>query len=306
MRRILLFIITNLLILVVVSIVFAVVNMLLGPDNSLLLAYGGHAGINYTGLLIFCAIFGMGGSFISLLLSKTMAKMVMKVKLIDPQTQAGSERELLQMLGDIAKDAGIKTPEVGVFPSSQPNAFATGWKKNNALVAISQGMLSSFDKREVRAVLAHEVGHIANGDMVTLALIQGVLNVFVLFAARVVAFFVDRVLLRREGGGIGISYFLTVIVFDIIFGVLAAMVVCSFSRHREFRADSYAAGATSADDMIAALRRLQSTYEQPSEVTDSLVAFGIKGNRGKMLSLLSTHPPLEKRIVALQKYSEVS
>nr|MCH9665690.1 protease HtpX [Gammaproteobacteria bacterium] len=252
-------------------------------------------------LLIFCTIFGIGGAMISLLLSKVIAKSSMRVKLIDPQKATGGERELLQMVADLAKDAEIGMPEVGVFPSPQANAFATGWNKNKALVAVSAGMLRDFDKREVRAVMAHEVGHIANGDMVTLALIQGVINVFVLFAARVVAFFVDRFVLRREGGGIGIGYFLTVLVFDIIFGILASIVVCAFSRWREYRADRFAAVATSREDMIAALRRLQSSYEQPSDVSDSLVAFGIKGRRNRFLSLLATHPPLEKRIAALEK-----
>ncbi len=300
MRRITLFVLTNLLIIAVFSVTFSIIGGFLqarGVDISLYQ----QSGINYTGLLIFCTIFGIGGAMISLLLSKVIAKSSMRVKLIDPQKATGSERELLQMVADLAKDAEIGMPEVGIFPSPQANAFATGWNKNKALVAVSAGMLRDFDKREVRAVMAHEVGHIANGDMVTLALIQGVINVFVLFAARVVAFFVDRFVLRREGGGIGIGYFLTVLVFDIIFGILASIVVCAFSRWREYRADRFAAVATSREDMIAALRRLQSSYEQPSDVSDSLVAFGIKGRRNRFLSLLATHPPLEKRIAALEK-----
>ena len=299
------FILTNFLILVVFSITFSVIGSILSAQGIDLSVYA-QSGINYTGLLFFCAIFGVGGSFISLLLSKTIAKASMRVQILDPNSNKPGEKELLRMVADIAKDADIKMPEVGVFPSAQPNAFATGWNKDAALVAVSQGMLHSFDKREVRAVMAHEVGHIANGDMVTLALIQGVINVFVLFFARIAAFFVDRVLLRREGGGVGIGYFFTVLLFDIIFGILASVVVCAFSRWREYRADRFAALATSSDDMIAALRRLQTAYDQPSEVTDSLVAFGIKGGGKKFLSLLATHPPLEKRIAALEQIRSVS
>ncbi|MBE8182428.1 MAG: protease HtpX [Candidatus Portiera sp.] len=300
MRRITLFVLTNLLIIAVVSVSFSVIGSFLSARGVDISLYQ-QAGINYTGLLIFCTIFGIGGAMISLLLSKTIAKSSMRVKLIDPIRASSGEKDLINMVAELAKAADIAMPEVGIFPSAQANAFATGWNKNKALVAVSAGMLRDFDKREVRAVMAHEVGHIANGDMVTLALIQGVINVFVLFAARVVAFFVDKFVLRREGGGIGMGYFITVLAFDMIFGILASTVVCAFSRWREYRADSFAAVATSPADMIAALRRLQSAYDQPSEITDSLVAFGIKGKKNKFLSLLATHPPLEKRIAALEK-----
>ena len=300
MRRIALFVLTNLLIILVASVVFSLLGAFFPGLRDIFGVYS--EGINYPGLFIFCLLFGMGGSFLSLFLSKTIAKASMRVQLIDPQRPATTtERELVAMVRELADEAKLKMPEVGIFPAAQPNAFATGWNKNAALVAVSQGMLRQFQKHEVRAVMAHEVGHIANGDMVTLTLIQGVVNTFVIFAARVVAFFVDRVVFRREGGGIGIGYFMTVILFEMIFAIFASMVVCAFSRWREFRADKYAAQATSATAMIDALKRLQSVYDQPSEVTDSLVAFGIKGKRGGFLSLLSTHPPLEKRIAALQE-----
>lgn len=300
MKRILFFVLTNLMILVMISLVFAILSPILSSYGISIAYYSSQYGINLGGLFIFCLIFGMGGAFISLLLSKTMAKMAMGVKIINSNNPSNGERQILDMVAKLADDAGIKMPEVGIFASAQPNAFATGWNKNNALVAVSKGMLQSFDNREVRAVMAHEIGHIANGDMVTMSLIQGVVNVFVLFAARIVAFFVDRIIFRREGGGIGIGYFFTVLLFDIIFGILASILVCYFSRWREYRADSYAARATSSQDMIAALERLQVAYNQPNEMPDSMLAFGIKGRRKGLLGLLSTHPPLEERIAALK------
>ncbi len=300
MKRILLFVLTNLMVLLVFSIVFAVVSSILASQGIDIAYYSSQYGINLGGLFIFCAIFGIGGAFLSLFMSKTIAKMSMGVKIINPEKSSSGEKQLLDMVQKLANDAGVKMPEVGIFSSAQPNAFATGWNKDAALVAVSQGMLQQFEAREIRAVMAHEMGHVANGDMVTLALIQGVVNVFVLFAARVVAFFVDRVLFRREGGGIGIGYFFTVLFFDMVFGIFASILVCYFSRWREYRADRFAAIATSPADMISALQSLQRVYNQPAEMPDSLLAFGIKGGRNRLLGLLATHPPLEKRIAALK------
>ena len=284
MFRIGLFLLTN---LAVMSVLFLVINIL-GVQS-----YITQTGIDYRALLIFCTIFGMGGSLISLLISKFLAKRAMRVKL-------ANSGEVYDMVRDLATKAGIKTPEVGVFPARQPNAFATGWNKNAALVAVSQGMVEQFSRRELRAVLAHEVGHIANGDMITLALVQGVVNVFVMFAARVVGLVIDRVVFRRDG--IGIGYFMTVIVCEMVFAMLASVIVFAFSRYREYKADAYSARHTSKQDMIAALERLRSIYNQPSELDKSILAFGIKGG-GKLSGLFATHPPLDKRIAALRSLS---
>ncbi len=286
MLRIGLFIMTNLAIMFVLFIVLR----LLGIDSYLTQTDTG-LGIDYRALLAFCAAFGMGGSFISLFLSKFLAKTTMRVELVN----SGA---VYNMVRELADEAGLGMPDVGVFPSHQPNAFATGWNRNSALVAVSQGMIEKFHPREMRAVLAHEVGHIANGDMITLALIQGVVNTFVMFAARIVGLVIDKAVFRRDG--IGPGYFLTVIVCEIVFAILASTIVFAFSRYREYRADAYAARHTSKGDMIAALERLRSIYGQPSELHDSLLAFGIKGNGKKFSALFSTHPPLEKRIAALE------
>ncbi len=286
MRRVALFVLTN---LAVMFVLFAVIRIL-GADNYLTQNQTG-IGIDYRALLIFCGIFGMGGAFISLLLSKVMAKTLMRVQMV-------KDGELHNMVRDLAKQAGLGMPDVGVFPSVQPNAFATGWNRNRALVAVSQGMLQKFSKRELRAVLAHEIGHIANGDMVTLTLIQGVLNVFVMFAARVVGLVIDRVVFRRDS--IGIGYFFTVIVCEIFFAILASVIVFWFSRLREYKADAYAARHTSKEDMIAALERLR-VISGKSELHDSLLAFGIRGNFSRFGALFASHPPLEKRIRALRE-----
>lgn len=289
MLRISLFFMTNLAVMFVLFIVIR----LLGVDHYLTQTETG-IGIDYRALLIFCGIFGMGGSLISLLMSKFLAKRAMGVQLV-------SSGSVYAMVEELTEEAGIGMPEVGIFPSQQPNAFATGANRDKALVAISQGMLDKFSRREVRAVLAHEVGHIANGDMITLALVQGVLNVFVMFAARVIGLIIDRVVFRREG--IGIGYFMTVILCEVVFAILASLIVFAFSRYREYKADAYSAKHTSKADMIAALERLRSIYEQPSELHDSLLAFGIKGGGKKFSRFFATHPPLEKRINALQSLS---
>lgn len=294
MMRILLFLLTNLAVIVVASITLRI----LGVDNYL--AQSG-TGLNLQGLLIFSAVFGMSGAFISLLLSKKMAKWSARVHVIEqPSSQA--ERWLMQTVAELAQKAGIGMPEVGIFPSQQSNAFATGWNRNKALVAVSDGMLRRFDADEVRAVLAHEIGHVANGDMITLSLIQGVVNTFVIFAARVLGSVVDSFMRRDGGGGLGFGYYIVVIAAEIVFGIAASTIVMWFSRFREYRAD--AAGAQLADrqSMIRALQRLKAEYEIPNQMPDTLVAFGINsGVRHGLANLFRSHPPLDDRIQALME-----
>ena len=294
MLRIALFLLTNLAVIVVASITLS----LLGVNQYL--AQSG-TGLNLQGLLIFSAVFGMTGAFVSLLLSKRMARWSARVQLItQPRNQA--ERWLLDTVAELAEKAGIGMPDVGIFPATQSNAFATGWNKNDALVAVSEGMLQRFNADEIRAVLAHEIGHVANGDMVTLSLIQGVVNTFVIFAARVVGSVLDAFLRRDGQGGLGFGYYIVVIVAEIIFGIAASTIVMAFSRFREYRAD--AAGAQLADrqSMIRALQRLKAEYEVPNQMPDSLVAFGINsGVRHGLASLFRSHPPLDDRIAALQE-----
>ncbi|MAR92337.1 MAG: protease HtpX [Pseudomonadota bacterium] len=293
MLRILLFLGTNLAVLVVASITLSVLGV-----PSYLQQQG--TGLNLQALLIFCAVFGFAGSFISLLLSKRMAKWGTRAQVID-QPRNPAERWLLETVNDLATKAGIKMPEVAIFPSPTSNAFATGWNKNDALVAVSDGMLQRFDREEVRAVLGHEIGHVANGDMVTLTLIQGILNTFVMFFARIAAFVIDQFFRNDEGeGGLGFfGHFAVVIVFDIIFGILASMIVMWFSRWREFRADAAGADLAGRGAMIRALQRLKAETEMPNQLPDSMVAFGIRN--GKMAKLLSSHPPLDERIRALSE-----
>lgn len=292
MMRILLFLATNLAVIIVASITLS----LLGVDNYL--AQSG-TGLNLQALLIFSAVFGMSGALISLLISKPMAKWSARVRLIErPSTDA--ERWLIDTVRDLARRADIGMPDVGIFPAQQSNAFATGWNKNSALVAVSEGMLRRFDANEIRAVLAHEIGHVANGDMVTLSLIQGVVNTFVIFAARVVGSVVDSFLRRDGEGGLGIGYFVVVIVAEIVFGIFASMIVMWFSRFREYRADAASAQLSDRQDMIRALQRLKAEYEVPNQMPDSLVAFGINsGLRRGFAAMFASHPPLDDRIQAL-------
>lgn len=293
MKRVLLFLATNLAIIIVASITLS----LLGVGS-----YLDGTGLNLQALLIFCFVFGMAGSFISLLLSKKIAKWSMKVKLIE-QPQSKTEEWLVQTVNRQAKEAGIGNPEIGIFPAEQANAFATGWNRNDALVAVSKGMLQRFEKEEIEAVLGHEIGHVANGDMVTLALIQGVVNTFVMFLARVIGFVVDRMVLKNERG-LGIGYFLTTILAEIVLAILASMIVFWFSRRREFKADEEGARLGSRLGMIHALERLKADAQQPSPMPDSMKAFGITG--GKSVGwrrLFMTHPPLDERIAALQNMS---
>jgi heat shock protein HtpX len=291
MMRIGLFLLTNLAVLVIASITLS----LLGVDG-----YVSEAGLNLGSLLIFCAVFGFGGSLISLFLSKKMAKMSTGTEIIT-QARNADEQWLLDTVAELSQEAGIKMPEVGIFPAQQANAFATGWNKNDALVAVSLGLLQRFQKEEIKAVMAHEIGHVANGDMVTLTLIQGVVNTFVLFLTRVIVYFIDQFTRNEEGeGGLGfIAQFGLTIVLDMIFGVIAHAIVAWFSRYREFRADEAGAKLASNHGMIGALQRLRAESEVPNQMPSTLTAFGIAG--GKVSEIFATHPPLEKRIEALQR-----
>ena len=289
--RILLFLATNLAVLVLVSIIFN----LLGFE-SILQANG--VDLNLAALLVFCALFGFGGSFISLLLSKWLAKRSTGAYIIE-QPRNKDEQWLVDTVANLASHAGIKMPEVAIFPSESSNAFATGWNRNDALVAVSAGLLKRFQPNEIRAVLAHEIGHVANGDMVTLSLIQGVVNTFVMFLARIIGHTVDRVVFKTERG-YGIGYFVVTIVAEIVLGFLASMLVMAFSRWREYRADAAGAGLTTNGDMVAALQRLQMEQGQPSELPGELTAFGIRPGKSGLADLFRSHPPLEDRIRALQ------
>jgi len=290
--RILLFLATNMAVLVLVSIVFN----LLGLDG--ILAANG-VDLNLQALLVFCAIFGFGGSLISLFISKWMAKRGTGTQVIE-QPRNRDEQWLLDTVRELANEAGIGMPEVGIFPSQAANAFATGWNRNDALVAVSAGLLQRFRPEEVRAVMAHEIGHVANGDMITLSLIQGVVNTFVMFLARVIGHTVDRVIFKTERG-YGIGYFVVTIVAELVLGFLASMIVFWFSRWREFRADAAGARLTTNADMIAALQRLREEQGLPQDLPGELTAFGISEQLKQGFSgLFRSHPPLEDRIRTLQ------
>ena len=290
--RILLFLATNMAVLVLVSIVFN----LLGLQG--ILAENG-VDLNLGSLLVFCAIFGFGGSLISLFLSKWMAKRGTGTYIIE-QPRNRDEQWLLDTVKELADEAGIGMPEVGIFPSEAANAFATGWNRNDALVAVSAGLLSRFRPEEVRAVMAHEIGHVANGDMVTLTLIQGVVNTFVMFLARIIGHTVDRVVFKNERG-YGIGFFVVTIVAELVLGFLASTIVFWFSRWREYRADDAGARLTTNAHMIAALQRLQQEQGQPQDLPGELTAFGISEQLKQGLSgLFRSHPPLDDRIRALQ------
>jgi heat shock protein HtpX len=291
MMRIALFLATNLAIVIVASITLSI----LGVDGYLTQS---GTGLNLTSLLIFCAVFGMTGSMISLLLSKFMAKMSAGVKIIEQPANA-QEAWLVDTVRELSEKAGIGMPEVGIFPAQQSNAFATGWNRNNALVAVSSGILQNMGRNEVKAVIGHEIAHVANGDMITLSLIQGVINTFVMFFARIIGTFIDRAVFKNERGH-GIAYMLTVMVIEMILGVLASMIVMWFSRYREFRADAGGAALTDKRSMIGALESLRREQELPNEMPESMLAFGISSHKAsKLAKLFSSHPPLEVRIAAL-------
>lgn len=290
MIRILLFAATNLAVLSLLSVVLNV----LGVDQWL---QREGIGLNLTALLIFSAIFGMGGSFISLALSKWMARTTMGVQVLE-QPATDQQQWLIATVGRLSSTAGIGTPEVGIFHSDAPNAFATGMSRDDALVAVSTGLLARLQRSEIEAVLGHEITHIANGDMVTMGLLQGVINTFVLFLARVIGYVVDRSLFGDERG---MGYFVTTLAAQAVLSLFATLIVMAFSRWREYRADAGGAGLAGRSNMIAALRRLQATQDA-TELPGSLAAFGISGaTRDRLARLFMSHPPLAERISALQR-----
>ncbi len=291
MKRIALFLATNIAVLIVLGIVLN----LLGVDS---LLQQNNVDLDLRALLVFSAVFGMGGSFISLAMSKWSAKHMTGAVVID-QPQNKTQEWLLATVKRQAEQAGIAMPEVAIYNSPDINAFATGMSRNSALVAVSTGLINNMKMDEAEAVLGHEVSHVANGDMVTLALIQGVVNTFVIFFSRVVGHFVDRVVFKTERG-YGPAYYITSILAQIVFGILASAIVMYFSRLREFRADAGGANLAGRQKMIAALQRLQAAYE-PSHLPDQMVAFGINGKLADgMRKLFMSHPPLSERIAALQ------
>ncbi|MBI3776305.1 MAG: protease HtpX [Gammaproteobacteria bacterium] len=289
MKRIFLFLMTNLAIMLVLSVTVH----LLGADRFLT-----QNGLNLTSLLIFAAIFGFGGSFISLLMSKWIAKRSMGAQVIE-QPRTETERWLVETVRRQALQAGIGMPEVAIFDSPDVNAFATGASRNSALVAVSSGLLHSMTRDEAEAVLGHEITHVANGDMVTLALIQGVVNTFVIFLARVIGYFVDRVVFKSERDN-GPAFWIATIVAELVLGILASTIVMWFSRQREFRADAGGARLSEPRKMIAALERLQAQMH-PAQLPDQLAAFGISGGLAHGFKrLFMSHPPLAERIARLR------
>lgn len=289
MKRIALFLATNLAVVLVLSITMR----LLGVEP-----YLSAQGLNLSSLLIFAALFGFGGAFISLALSKWTAKKAVGAQVISKEPITPAEQWLVATVARQARAAGIRMPEVAIYDSPDANAFATGMRKNASLIAVSTGLLHQMRREEVEAVLAHEVSHVANGDMVTMALIQGVVNTFVLVLSRVIGHFVDRLVFRTEHGH-GPAFFVTMIISELMLGILASIIVMWFSRQREFRADSGGAALASRSSMIAALRRLASL--QPHSLPDRMAAFGISGSVGGGLKrLFMTHPPLEERIAKLE------
>jgi heat shock protein HtpX len=289
LKRIALFVLTNLAVLVVLSITAR----LLGIDRFLT-----ANGLDMGALLLFAAVFGFGGALISLAMSKWMAKMATRARVIEMPANA-AEQWLVDTVRRQAQMAGIGMPEVAVYDAPEVNAFATGANRNRALVAVSTGLLQSMSRDEAEAVLAHEVTHVANGDMITLTLIQGVVNTFVIFFARVIGNLVDRVVFRNENGP-GVAYFVTSIAAELVLGILATIIVMWFSRQREFRADAGGAQLAGRDKMVASLQRLKAVYE-PSTLPETVKAFGISGatSRGFKRLFLS-HPPLDERIEALR------
>jgi len=289
MRRIIYFLFTNFAILIVLSTAMRVLGV-----EPYLTAYG----LNYRSLLIFAIVFGMGGSFISLALSKWTAKRMSGAEVIQEPAN-DTERWLVRTVSELAAKENIGMPEVAIFPSEDMNAFATGMSRNKALVAVSAGLLRKMDREQVKAVLAHEVAHAANGDMITLALIQGVVNTFVLFLSRVIGHTIDRVVFKNERGR-GPAFWITTIIAEIVLAILASIIVFYFSRKREYRADTGAAALVGKKPMIGALEALKASVRQP-HLPDKLAAFGISGTkRTGLKALFSTHPDLEDRVAALE------
>ncbi len=286
MKRIGLFLLTNIAVMAVIAILFSIFGI-----GSVLDERG--VDLDLGNLLAYSAVIGFSGSIVSLMISKPMAKWQTGAKVID-EARDETSQWLVSRVRAHSEAAGIGMPEVAIFPAEAPNAFATGMRKNSALVAVSSGLLQNMRRNEIDAVLGHEIAHIANGDMITLALLQGVVNTFVVFLSRIVGHFVDRVILKNERGH-GIGYFVSSIVAQILLGILASMIVTWFSRRREFRADAGGAQYAGRENMIAALEALKGGT---AELPDSMAAFGIGG--GRMAALFSTHPPLDVRIAALR------
>jgi heat shock protein HtpX len=292
MKRIALFVLTNLAIIVLLGITLSIVSSVFGINFNM-----GGRDLNIGSLLVFATIIGFGGAFISLLMSKWIAKRTTGAQVITQPSNA-MEQWLVDTVRRHADKAGIRMPEVALY-EGEPNAFATGAFKNSALVAVSTGLLQSMSRDEVEAVLGHEVAHVANGDMVTMTLIQGVMNTFVVFLSRIVGYVVDRLILKNQNDGPGIGYWATVIVMDIALGFLGAIIVAWFSRQREFRADAGAAALMgNRQPMINALSRLGGL--QPGELPSQIKAMGISGSPSGLMALFSSHPPIEERIRALQ------
>ncbi len=287
MLRIGLFLLVNIAVLLVASVALSV----LGVGS-----YLEGTGLNYTSLLIFSAVFGFAGAFVSLFMSRWMAKRAMGVQLIEsPSTQ--KEKWLYDTVTRLCQENKLPMPEVGIFPSPEINAFATGYSQKASLVAVSSGLLQNMTADEAEAVVAHEVAHIANGDMITMTLIQGVVNTFVIFLSRIVGHFVDRVIFKNEEGH-GVGFFITSIVAQIVLGILASTITMWFSRHREFHADADSARMVGKEKMIAALKRLQQMHPQP--LPDEMMAFGVSGGGSRFGRLFMSHPPLEERIDSLK------
>jgi heat shock protein HtpX len=289
-KRIILFLITNLAIVFVLSIVLNLLGV--GPMLD-------QHGLNMGSLIVFAAVFGFGGSLISLVISKWTAKRLTGAQVISQPTSE-LEHWLVEVVRRQALKANIGMPEVAIYDAPDVNAFATGMNRNNALVAVSTGLLRAMDRNEAEAVLAHEISHVANGDMITLALVQGVVNTFVIVASRLAGYLVDRVIFKTERGH-GPGFFITSMIAQLVFGILASIIVCWFSRQREFRADAGAAAISGREKMIAALQKLRMSTAQP-HLPDQMAAFGISGiTGGGLKKLFMTHPPLEERIAALQR-----
>lgn len=294
MKRIVLFMLTNVAVLAVISIL----TMVLGVDKWLT-----SQGLNLPMLLAFSAVVGFTGSIFSLLISKWMAKMAYSIHIID-QPQDAAERWLVMTVTRQAERAGIRTPEVGIYESPEVNAFATGPSRNNALVAVSSGLLNRMSQPQVEAVLAHEVGHVANGDMVTMTLLQGVLNTFVVFLSRIFGYLIDAALKRNDDRGVGMGYFLGSMICQIVLGIFASMIVMAYSRRREFKADAMGAQLAGKQNMISTLQRLNDIIHGGGVLDDrspALSAFKISNRPSKMMALFSSHPPMEERIAALQR-----
>jgi len=290
-KRIILFLITNIAVIVTINIALQLIQTFTGIQIN---------PSTYSGLIVFCGVWGMGGAFISLWMSKWMAKQSMGVKIIDPKTRNPQEQDILQMVYAISKTAGLsKMPEVGVYESSDINAFATGPSRNNSLVAVSTGLLNRMTRDEVEGVIGHEVAHVANGDMVTMTLIQGIVNAFVMFFSRILARIIaDNV---NENARTAVYFGLT-IAFDIAFSILGSIVVAFFSRSREFRADRGGAQYAGREKMIAGLKRLQTMFDHLEPDNSSVATLKISSRPGGLMALFSTHPPLKERIKRLETY----